>query len=117
MACGIQQFRKVALRGWFRAQVMNRGTALRNAFLRCKNCLIQDLHRIVRIAEQQFTSRLKLKNRSLKALQQGVMQLARNPRALADARLQSTGELPMHLVKTQLVKPPQQCQKSDHAET
>ena len=81
-ACGIQQFRKVALRGWFRAQVANRGTALRNAFLRSMNCLINNLHCVARIAQQQFTSRLKLKGCSLKTLKQSVVQVSRDAHAL-----------------------------------
>ena len=85
----LQQFRKIALSGWFRAQVMDGSTSLRNSFLRCLNCLIYDLHRVVRIAEQQFASGLKLKNRSLKTLKQCVMQLARDARSLIDSFLEA----------------------------
>ena len=92
-ACGIQQFRKVALRGRLRAQVANRSTALRNAFLRSMNCLIDNLHRVVRIAEQQFASRLELKSRPLKTLQQGVMQFSRNAHAFVHLSIDPDIEL------------------------
>ena len=50
-ASGIQQLRKVALRGWFRTQVPNCGTPLPNSFLRRENSVIQDLLRIIRFPE------------------------------------------------------------------
>jgi hypothetical protein len=108
MASRLQQFRKIALRGWFRAQVTNRSTALRNAFLRSMNRVINDPHCIVRISEQQFTGCLKLKRCSLETLQQCVMQLLRDARTLTHLRLEPYIKLMLQLPKAELIEEPQQ---------
>ena len=79
-----QQFRKVALRCRFRAQIADRGPSFRNAFFRRMNCLINDCHRVVCIPEQQPASCLKLKNRPLQRLKKSIVQFSRNAGSFVD---------------------------------
>jgi hypothetical protein len=87
---------------------MYRSTSLPDAFLRYLNCLVDDLHRIVHIAQQQYTSRLILEGRFLKALQQSAVQLSRDTRPLINPCLLPDGELMPKLLKAELVQSPQQ---------
>ena len=66
---------------------------------------------------KQVARRLKREHQPLHALQQRVVQFARDARALFDAPLQAHVEFPLQLPDTELVGRPQQCQKSGRAES
>src|SRR5260370_15583077 len=52
---------------------------------------------------------------ALDGLEEGVMQVPRDARALADALFQPHVELPRHLTEPEVIKRSEQCQKCGHA--
>ena len=66
---------------------------------------------------KQIVHYLKPEHQPLKTLQQRVMQIAREAGSLADAFVQAHVEFARDLMEPVPVQPPEQCQKSDGAQT
>ncbi len=93
---------------------MNRIPALDDGFLGCADGAIEGLDRLFATFRKEVPGRLKLEKRGLKALQKGVVQLARDARALVDAPFQLRVKFPRELMHTIAVQRPEQCEKGGH---
>jgi len=74
----------MSLRGHRIAQIMNRIPALNDRVLGRADGGIQVLDRLFATFRKEVPSRLKFEERGLKALQKGIVQLARDACALVD---------------------------------
>jgi hypothetical protein len=79
------------------------------------NCASKDLLGLGGARSEQLANRLKAEQESLEALQQRVVQIARDAGALSDALLQACVECMRDLPQAQLIECPKQCCKSHYA--
>src|SRR5258708_32796512 len=90
---------------------MNCIAALGERLLGLINRIVKSVQGVIRSTRQQVPGRLKWKHNSVEALQQRIVQFARDPRALIHARFQPDRKLPLQLLNTELIDGPKQEQK------
>ena len=90
------------------AQVVHRGPALRDGLIRAVEGLLEFNLRLA--LRKQVVHHLKTQHQALKALQQRVMQIARDAGALTDAFVHAHVEFARDLMEPVPVQPPQQRQ-------
>ena len=111
-----QQLRQIALHCRLGAQVLNRIPAFGDCAC---SAMVMASSRVRTASSGRRESRLRAacipEQRTMKALQQRVVQFAGDARALADALFQARVEFLRDLMQAVAIQRPEQCQKSGHA--
>ena len=97
------------------AQVLDRAAPLGDGPRGHGNGFVEALHGLFRAPVKHVARGLHLDQRSLKALQQRIVQLPRDAHPLLHAPVQLRAELPPDLIEPQPVQPPEHGQKGGHA--
>ena len=103
---GCELMFQIALQRRVGPQALNRIPALGDGLVSLADGPVERADGLFGAPGKQVARRLEREHQPLKALQQRVVQLARDARTLVDARLQAHVELPLQLPDTELVEPP-----------
>ena len=106
LSCGGEQILQIALQRRVGPQALNGIPAFGDGFVTLADGLVERADGLFGALRKQVARRLEREHQSLHALQQGVVQFARDTRALIQARFACHAEFPLQLPDTQLVGRP-----------